>query len=613
MKGFKGIISIILCLMIMSSGFSCYALDEISPEMRENPFYAGKEVYDYASLDAVSDVKDSVSKKYNSKTYYSEGVQLYTQIRDGLVERKNDFRIYFISAKRYRSKYQAIDLVEDFVIKASEDELAEGCTDGDYIRWVVQNYGFSSFSEDRAYDGYYYYTIDLAFDYYDSAEEEKQVDKVVNSFISKIDTNNLSDYEIIKEIHDFICSKTTYDDAAAINSNGREYCATAYGALVKGLCVCQGYAVAFYRLCRELGYSVRFVSSPYNEGCHAWNIVALDGKYYYVDVTWDDDNVDSGDTDKAYEYFLVNETDVKANDTFDKEHKLDENYYDNEYFWENYREFIDENSYDKSNKNLLSQSKIALQSNSFAYSGSAIKPGVRVETNGYAPSYTVSYSNNKKPGIARVNFISKDNSRILSHRQFVITPGKMSALSLASSGRGESFLNLKWSEVSGDIAGYEIEMYKNGEWVIVKSPTSTSASAKITSLSPAKAYKFRIRSYVFSLGQKHYSPYSMVYITATKPKETKLTSLSTKSKSISAKWKKVSCSGYEIQYATNKSMKNAKKVSVSSKTLSKKIKSLKKGKRYYIRVRAFKSYTSASGSSCKCYSPWSAKKSIVCK
>ena len=72
-------------------------------------------------------------------------------------------------------------------------------------------------------------------------------------------------------------------------------------------------------------------------------------------------------------------------------------------------------------------------------------------------------------------------------------------------------------------------------------------------------------------------------------------------------WKKVSqTSGYEIQYATNKSMKKAKTVTVkkTSKVLSK----LKKNKTYYVRVRAYKT---VSGS--KFYGSYSGKKSVKIK
>ena len=98
------------------------------------------------------------------------------------------------------------------------------------------------------------------------------------------------------------------------------------------------------------------------------------------------------------------------------------------------------------------------------------------------------------------------------------------------------------------------------------------------------------------------------------PIELKLcSSISTKAKTVTLKWKKVKCSGYEIQYSTNKSMKNAKKVTASSNATSKKTSKLKKGKTYYFRIRAYKEYTNTSGKTVKCYSSWSPKKSIKCK
>ncbi|MBR3737439.1 MAG: fibronectin type III domain-containing protein, partial [Eubacterium sp.] len=239
--------------------------------------------------------------------------------------------------------------------------------------------------------------------------------------------------------------------------------------------------------------------------------------------------------------------------------------------------------------------------------------GVWVVSNEETPEFSLSYSKNKNVGIARVDLVSKDNSRVLSQRHFVISPGKMTALSLASSGRAETSLQLAWSKTIG-ASGYEIEIYEDGNWFSEKKPAASSTSAKITNLNPATKYTFRIRSYVSALGKKYYSPYSKVYKTSTKPKSPKISSLSTKSKSITVKWKKVKCSGYEIEYSTDKSMKNAKTIKISSsKTVSKKIKNLKKGKKYYFRIRAFKNYTSASGKNCTSYSSRSAKNSIICK
>ena len=90
---------------------------------------------------------------------------------------------------------------------------------------------------------------------------------------------------------------------------------------------------------------------------------------------------------------------------------------------------------------------------------------------------------------------------------------------------------------------------------------------------------------------------------------TTITSLSANVKAFTVKWKKKSVNGYQIQYSTNSSFDNAKKVTISSAdTTKKKIKNLKAKKKYYVRVRTYKL---KSGK--KNYSAWSKKKSITTK
>ena len=604
-------LSLIMLFASSALPFYAFADESITPAMEKSPFYSGEEV-SYSSLDSYS-LPSSKSRKFNSKTYYSEGQELYKIIRNKLEKRTTDFKINYLLSARVRSTRQAMNIIKKLWVLACDDSISESSTDGDYIAWAVSEYGFITFINDNFDGETYYYTINLQFNYYDTAEQEKKVDAVVNNFVSKFDTNSLSDYEIIKEIHDFICSKTTYDNAAARSIDGREYAASAYGALVKGRCVCQGYAVAFYRLCKELGYNARFVSSAQDEGCHAWNIVQLDGKYYFVDTTWDDTNIDKNLPYSPYQYFLVDYETSRESDSVYNEHKLDELYYDTEYFWENYRELIDEKSYNPENKNLFSQCVISLSGDSFTYTGSSVKPTINIKSDGEVQSYKCSYLNNKNTGRAAVNITGVDGSVPLSHRNFIIIPKKMTSLSLADSGRATSSIKVKWSKAPGSVSGYTVEVYKDGKWKTAKTVSSSSASATVSSLSAATTYKFRIRSFVTVCTRNYYGAYSSEYKTATKPKTPKASSISTKSKSVTLKWEKVSCSGYEIQYSANKSMKNAKTITASSKAVSKKISKLKKGKKYYVRVRAYKNYTSASKNNCKSYSSWSTKKSIKCK
>lgn len=92
-----------------------------------------------------------------------------------------------------------------------------------------------------------------------------------------------------------------------------------------------------------------------------------------------------------------------------------------------------------------------------------------------------------------------------------------------------------------------------------------------------------------------------------RPKQAALTKVTPGKKKLTAHWKKVSgVSGYEVRYATNKSMKHAKTLTVrgSSKTFVK-ISGLKGKKKYYVQVRAFKKKGSA-----KYRGSWSAPKKV---
>lgn len=93
------------------------------------------------------------------------------------------------------------------------------------------------------------------------------------------------------------------------------------------------------------------------------------------------------------------------------------------------------------------------------------------------------------------------------------------------------------------------------------------------------------------------------------PSKTSITSLSGGKKSITVKWKKVTCSGYQIQYADNAKMKKAvTKTIKKSGTTKLTVKKLKAKKKYYVRVRAYKTVNGK-----KYYSGWSKIKSVKTK
>ena len=96
------------------------------------------------------------------------------------------------------------------------------------------------------------------------------------------------------------------------------------------------------------------------------------------------------------------------------------------------------------------------------------------------------------------------------------------------------------------------------------------------------------------------------------PKGTTLKKLTAGKKKLTVKWKKQAAqtTGYEIQYSTNKNFKSGNKtVTVKgAKKASKVIKGLKSKKKYYLRIRTYKTVNGK-----KYYSSWSKSKSVKVK
>ena len=88
-----------------------------------------------------------------------------------------------------------------------------------------------------------------------------------------------SDMEKALYVNDYLARNCQYVKEA---SNAH----SSYGALVDKEAVCQGYALAFLELTRQLGVTCEMVTS--DSVNHAWNMIKVGDNYYHVDVTWND-------------------------------------------------------------------------------------------------------------------------------------------------------------------------------------------------------------------------------------------------------------------------------------------------------------------------------------
>ena len=152
--------------------------------------------------------------------------------------------------------------------------------------------------------------------------------------------------------------------------------------------------------------------------------------------------------------------------------------------------------------------------------------------------------------------------------------------------------------------------------VIVKDRTGkTLVKNTDYTVSYAKGRKY-VGKYAVKITFKgKYSGTKTLYFTI-KPKATSISSLKAGSKKFTVKWKKqaTQTTGYQVQVATNKKFKkNKKTVTIKKqKTTKTTVKKLKAKKKYYVRVRTYKT-VKINGKSIKIYSGWSKAKTVTTK
>lgn len=260
----------------------------------ENTIYAVNPLYeDVISIDDLKRKLDSESSDkesadgeqlFGSSTgqYFSDYDSAVSYLRKQMVSRETEINLNFPESWFTSHKD---GLYWDLLYDAMKCDDSSTGQEGDALL-----YGYAGCNVSYSTAGYIKYTMA----YHSNAEQEAKLTEAVAVAMAKLQLNGLSEAKKITKIHDYICNHVDYE----YNSK-EEQIYTAYGALCTGKAVCQGYAVLFYRLCKEAGLSVRIISGTGNGGRHAWNIVRIGSKYYNMDCTWD------GQDAATYNEFLL--------------------------------------------------------------------------------------------------------------------------------------------------------------------------------------------------------------------------------------------------------------------------------------------------------------------
>ena len=296
-KGIGGILLIVIILNIFFGSNEGYFHRVFAAEDLENPIEItlvdSTKVVDKSEDIAFYSLRRSVVSFHNNF-----GEQLLTMAALTEAERENAYEIYKQIAS-YEPKSGNLTfylpnldgLANKGVQKSAQlaiDAISRDCPEKFWLK------GVNSFV----------YFGNGMISYSEMIEEEY---KPVDGFLEKYETA-LANFEVtgntrydrLKSIHDTLCNNNSY----VINGI---YAHDSYGGLVSYESVCEGYAKAMKVICDRIGIPCILVSgTSYTSlddtgGNHMWNYVKMDdGKWYAIDVTWDDQN--SG---IYYDFFLA--------------------------------------------------------------------------------------------------------------------------------------------------------------------------------------------------------------------------------------------------------------------------------------------------------------------
>lgn len=494
----------------------------------------------------------------------------------------------------------------------------------------------------------------------------------VNEWEAKIKAGT-SEQAKAKIAHDLIINQVQYDDYYNTESQDNPYHQSAYSVFCDDHTVCAGYTKAFEMLMNGAGVDAMAVTSydQKTESGHAWNIVNINDSWYYVDCTWDDCDGDNG-YESIYRFFNRSRSMLLYLSGGQGKFHVEEACYTNLIPACTLDSGATDTSigtcWNPTTRTVAPTVTLKAVNGGVRVTLSSTTPGAEIyyTLNGTDPSssfnrsylysgpFTVSSSVTVKARAVsntrldstvstkttngkscKVVFKSNGGSSVSS--QYVLYNAKASkpknptksgyafggwytdskctkAYNFNTKLTGNKTLYAKW------LKKYTVKFNPNSGSVKTKSK-KVAYSAKYGTLpSPTKkGYSFA-GWYTKKSGGTKITANSKVKIKKTttlyahwKKISVKTTSISKlqnlKGKNLKVDIKKVSgANGYQVRYSTKSNMKSAKSVTVKKSTTTT-ISKLKKGKKYYVQVRAYK--TDSAGK--KVYGAWSKTKNIKIK
>ncbi len=272
-------------------------------EPRLEMYFGGYNGTVYSSHSSVN-IKYINSNILLSEIYVAENDEEFEDIiTRGLLYCNDSINIVF---KNKNSK--AVALSDIF------ESIGEKCP---FAEMGIDSYNTSTSDNSITGDSTYRITVRYRYDTGDLLNKKKETERKAFTVVGSNIAYNMPDYMKVKIIHDYIINNCSYARDYDTNKDPDNY--TAYGALVKGKAVCQGYTQAAHILLDLCGIENFTISGSSKSEAHTWNAVRLGEDYYHIDITWDDPLTYDGVDMLIYDYYNIDDNKLSEDHTWNRE------------------------------------------------------------------------------------------------------------------------------------------------------------------------------------------------------------------------------------------------------------------------------------------------------
>lgn len=237
---------------------------------------------------------------YAYSTLDQETRIVYDEVLDAILSHEEEVSVSTVDTKILENAYKAV------------------CADYGGLFWV-SGYVYTQYTRGGNLVGMDF-TPKYTMSYEERVGTQEQIDDSVEDLLAGISISD-SDYEKAKYVFEILIQNVDYDASMENNQN-------IISVFLSRATVCQGYACATQYLLNHLGVPSTIVTGTAEGESHAWNLVRLDGSYYYMDTTWGNSRYLDGSSQIEkyvnYSYLAVTSEEISRTHVLDSSFPLPE-------------------------------------------------------------------------------------------------------------------------------------------------------------------------------------------------------------------------------------------------------------------------------------------------